>query len=176
MLTRKTMYALKALSILAEDRDRRLLATGELAERGGIPRKFLETILRELQQHGILLSQRGPGGGYALRRDPSDIALATVVRAVNGPLPLVPCVSADSTLRCPGCTGKRYPCGVGSVLQGLHDATAHFLETTTLLDVVRFGRRSSERTAVASYSIYSVLTVSYNTALLGRWTEVLSAS
>jgi len=136
MLTRKTLYALKALSILAEDGDRGLVATCELAERGGIPRKFLETILRELQQHGILFSQRGPGGGYALRREPAEIALATVVRALNGPLPSVPCVSQRASLRCAGCNNG-YPCSVSRVMKELHDATARVLETTTLLDLVK---------------------------------------
>lgn len=152
MLTRKTLYALKALSILAEDGDRGLVATCELAERGGIPRKFLETILRELQQHGILFSQRGPGGGYALRREPGDIALATVVRALNGPLPSVPCVSQRATSRCTGCNNG-YPCSVSKVMKELHDATARVLETTTLLDLVRPGRHTSELSPSAAYSI-----------------------
>lgn len=152
MLTRKTLYALKALSILAEDSDRGLVATCELAERGGIPRKFLETILRELQQHGILFSQRGPGGGYALRRDPGDIALATVVRALNGPLPSVPCVGQRANLRCAGCSNG-YPCSVSKVMKELHDATARVLETTTLLDLVRPPRQTKEPAASAAYSI-----------------------
>lgn len=152
MLTRKTLYALKALSILAEDGDRGLVATCELAERGGIPRKFLETILRELQQHGILFSQRGPGGGYALRRDPGDIALATVVRALNGPLPSIPCVSQRANLRCSGCNNG-YPCSVSKVMKELHDATARVLETTTLLDLVRPGRQAAELGPSAAYSI-----------------------
>lgn len=152
MLTRKTLYALKALSLLAEDDDRGLVATCELAERGGIPRKFLETILRELQQHGILFSQRGPGGGYALRRDPGDIALATVVRALNGPLPSVPCIGQRANLRCIGCSNG-YPCSVSRVMKELHDATARVLETTTLLDLVRPPRQATEAAASAAYSI-----------------------
>jgi len=153
MLTRKTLYALKALSILAEDGERGLVATCELAERGGIPRKFLETILRELQQHGILFSQRGPGGGYALRRDPAEIALATVVLALNGPLPSVPCVSQRGGQRCIGCNNG-HPCSVSKVMKELHDATARVLETTTLLDLVRPGRHVANRDPDASaYSI-----------------------
>ena len=141
MLTRKTVYAFKALAILAEDNDRDLVATGELAQRGGIPRKFLETILRELQQHGILFSQRGPGGGYALRRAPRDIALAAVVRALNGP-PSVPCARQRSTVSCVGCAPGQ-PCGVSVVMQELQDATSRVLESTTLLDLVRHGRQSA---------------------------------
>jgi Rrf2 family protein len=152
MLTRKTLYALKALSILAEDGDRGLVATGELAERGGIPRKFLETILRELQQHGILFSQRGPGGGYALRREPADIALATVVRALNGPLPAMPCVTQRASVGCAGCNNG-HPCSLSKVMKELHDVTARVLETTTLLDLVRPGWQASERNAAAAYSI-----------------------
>jgi Rrf2 family protein len=57
-----------------------------LAEAQGIPLKFLENILGDLRQSGLVLSQRGPDGGYRLERPPEEITVADVIRAVDGPL------------------------------------------------------------------------------------------
>jgi Rrf2 family protein len=60
-----------------------------IAEAQGIPLRFLENILGELRQHGLVHSRRGPDGGYWLGRDADDITLADVIRAVEGPLATV---------------------------------------------------------------------------------------
>jgi Rrf2 family protein len=57
-----------------------------IAEAQGIPLKFLENILLELRHDGLVRSQRGPEGGYWLARPPSEIVIADVIRAVEGPL------------------------------------------------------------------------------------------
>jgi hypothetical protein len=67
MLTMKTKYALKALALLATVDQAEPMLISDIAEREGIPKKFLELILRELKQHGILDSRKGRGGGYLLR-------------------------------------------------------------------------------------------------------------
>jgi Rrf2 family protein len=136
MLTMKTRYALKALGILAERGLRQTTLIADIAEREAIPRKFLEAILRELRQHGLLLAQRGRGGGYRLRKPPEEIALAEIIRALDGPLAPVPCLSSTAYQRCPECKSEQ-ACGVRLVLKDLHDATAHILEKTTLADLVR---------------------------------------
>ena len=81
----KADYALRAAAELAavEGRPRR---TERIADGQGIPIKFLETILLELKHAGIVRSQRGPDGGYTLARPASEISLADVIRAVDGPL------------------------------------------------------------------------------------------
>ena len=86
MITMKTKYALKALSHLARAREGEPVLIAEISEREGIPRKFLELILRELRQHGILESRKGRGGGYSLRLRPASITLASVIRVLDGPL------------------------------------------------------------------------------------------
>lgn len=141
MLTMKTRYALKAMEILTKHRDTGLMPTCELAERGAIPRKFLETILRELQQHGLLVAQRGPGGGYALRLEPREITLAAIISATNGPLSAAPCMSQPATGMCAGCSDE--PCSVRLVMQELFDATSRVLQTMTLADLVRYSTRRS---------------------------------
>jgi Rrf2 family protein len=149
MLTMKTRYALKALGILSERGMGQATLIAEISEREAIPRKFLEAILRELRQHGLLLAQRGRGGGYRLRRPPEEIALAEVIRALDGPLAPVPCLSRTSYERCPECKSE-HACGVRLVLEDLHDATANILENTTLADLVR---RTREATGDASANV-----------------------
>jgi len=149
MLTMKTRYALKALGILAERGMGQTTLIAEISEREGIPKKFLEAILRELRQHGLLLAQRGRGGGYRLRKPPEDIALAEVLRVLDGPLAPVPCLSKTAYERCSECKSER-ACGVRLVLKDLHDATAGILEKTTLADLVR---RTHEAAADASTTL-----------------------
>jgi Rrf2 family protein len=146
MLTMKTRYALKALGILSERGPRQSTLIAEMSEREGIPRKFLEAILRELRQHGLLLAQRGRGGGYRLRKPPEEIALADVIRALDGPTAPVPCLSKTAYERCAECKSER-TCGVRLVLKDLHEATSAILEHTTLADLVRRTREASEGTA-----------------------------
>ena len=82
----KTDYALRAAAEIAS-------ATGDAPVKGeriaaaqDIPLRFLENILSELRNAGIVESRRGAEGGYLLARPPSEIALADVIRAVDGPL------------------------------------------------------------------------------------------
>lgn len=81
MLTKKTRYALKALMVLAERDPAQPTLIAELSERENIPKKFLEAILRELKQHGMLDAQRWRGGGYSLRSRPEELTMAAVIRA-----------------------------------------------------------------------------------------------
>lgn len=152
MLTKKTRYALKALTVLAERGEREPTLIAQLAEQERIPKKFLEAILRELKQHGILSAQRGRGGGYKLRRRAEDVNLADVIRALDGPIAPVPCLSRTAYRPCDECVSER-SCGVRLVLKDLHQATATVLEGTTLADLVRRTREAAEQNATLNYSI-----------------------
>jgi Rrf2 family protein len=81
----KADYAARAAVALAAATNGPMKAD-RIAESQDIPVKFLESILLELKHAGIVRSQRGPDGGYTLARDPGDISLADVIRAVDGPL------------------------------------------------------------------------------------------
>jgi Rrf2 family protein len=142
MLTMKTRYSLKALAILAERAGQQPVLIAEMAEREAIPRKFLEAILRELRQHGFLTAQRGRGGGYRLNKAPDEIALADVIRALDGPIAPVPCLSRTAYQRCSECKSE-HACGVRLVLRDLHEATTGVLERTTLADLVRRTREAA---------------------------------
>jgi Rrf2 family protein len=152
MLTMKTRYALKALGNLAEREGSEPTLVSELAEQEGIPRKFLEAILRELKQHGMLTAQRGRGGGYLLRQAPEEITLADVIRALDGPIAPVPCLSRTAYRRCDECKSER-ACGVRLVMQDLYDATAGVLERTTLADLVQRTQQASSDSGTLRYAI-----------------------
>ena len=134
MLTMRTRYALKALTLLAEANDGPLLIA-EIAQREAIPRKFLEAILRELKQHRLLSAQRGRGGGYSLARRPSEITLAEIHRALEGPIAPLPCLSRTAYRPCGDCSSER-ECGLRLVLREMYEAQVRILESTTLLDLV----------------------------------------
>src|SRR6478609_7213714 len=142
MLTMKTKYALKALALLASVDQAEPMLIADIAEQEGIPRKFLELILRELKQHGILDSRKGRGGGYLLRQDPEAVTLAQIIRIVDGPIAPVPCLSQTAYRRCKECKDET-TCSVRLVLRDLHLAQLRVLENTTLASLaaqVRGGR------------------------------------
>jgi Rrf2 family protein len=131
MLTRKSKYGLKALLLLAEDADRGPVLISELADRQRLPKKFLEAILLELKRHGVLHSKKGKGGGYVLGRKPSEITVGQVIRILEGPLALTPCVSQTAYRKCDECVDER-TCGVRLAMKEVRDATAAILDNTTL--------------------------------------------
>ncbi len=84
----KVDYAMRALLVIAQESGENgtLIKGDHLASEQAIPARFLEGILRQLRQAGIIASQRGAEGGYRLARAASDITVADVVRALDGPL------------------------------------------------------------------------------------------
>ena len=150
MLTRKSKYGLKAMLLLAGEPDRRPVLIADLAERQQLPKKFLEAILLELKRHGLLGSKKGKGGGYFLGRDPSEITLGQVIRILDGPLALIPCVSQTAYMKCDECVDEQ-TCGIRLVMKEVRDATAHILDNTSLVNLntqvarVRRARTSKPR-------------------------------
>ena len=114
MLSRKTKYAIKALIALAEHGRDTPVRIADLAREQQIPPKFLEAILLELRNQGVLRSRKGKGGGYLLARDPGAIYLGQIVRMFDGPLAPVPCASQTAYVPCSDCRergGVRRPPG-----------------------------------------------------------------
>src|SRR5262252_1799457 len=105
-LSRKAKYALRALYALAADEGHGPVLIADLAERERIPRKFLEAILLELKNAGVLHSKKGKGGGYALAKSPDQITVGEVVRIIDGPLAPVKCVSEKAYVRCEECVDE----------------------------------------------------------------------
>src|SRR2546423_6963405 len=103
MLSKKSKYALQAMLALAKDYGRGPVQIADIAHREGIPRKFLELILLEVKNQGLLQSKMGKGGGYFLAKPPSQMTVGQVLRMVEGPLAPLPCVSKISYRRCDEC-------------------------------------------------------------------------
>jgi Rrf2 family protein len=135
VLSKKAKYGLKALMVLAAEQDRGPVLIADLAERGGIPKKFLESILLSLKNRGMLYSKKGKGGGYGLGREPESITLGEVIRLLDGPLALVPCASLTAYRQCDDCADENR-CGIRGVMKEVRDATARILDSTSLLDLL----------------------------------------
>ena len=133
MLSQKARYALRALIELARARGQQL-TSGELALRADAPRKFLEAILLELSRNGVVVSRRGKFGGYLLSRPAESISFAEVIRVIDGPLALAPCVSPRLGFRkCEDCEDLA-TCALREALLRARDATALVLEGYSLAD------------------------------------------
>jgi len=88
----------------------------------------------ELKKAGILDSKKGKGGGYFLSKDPAKVKVATIVRLVNGPIAMLPCVSLYFYERCKNCDEKK--CGLHDMMIEVRDASLGILENRTLKDLV----------------------------------------
>lgn len=122
----KAKYALRALSALA-DADGARLQARTLAERSGTPEKFLEAILVELRDAGLVESRRGPAGGHALARSADAIMLGDVIRVIDGPLAPVRCASVTAYRACPECPDPD-ACGLRAVMREARDALSRVLD------------------------------------------------
>ena len=134
MLSKKSQYAFKALTYLSERYDKGPVLISEIAKKKKIPLKFLENILLELKKADILDSKKGKGGGYFLKIHPSKVKVATIVRLINGPIAMLPCVSLYFYERCKNCDEKR--CALHDMMIEVRDATLNILEKRTLVDLL----------------------------------------
>jgi Rrf2 family protein len=135
MLQKKSKYAIRALLALAGKSDQGPMLIADLAAQERIPKKFLELILLELRNKGILQSKKGKGGGYFLGRKPEAISLGEVIRALDGPLAPVPCVSHTAYRTCDECEDE-LTCGIRAVMHDVRDATAAILDRESLADLL----------------------------------------
>ena len=133
MLSKKTQYAFKALMYLAQQKDEGPVLISEISRKKKIPLKFLENILLELKKAGILDSKKGKGGGYFFAKDPAKVFLADVLRLIDGPIALLPCVSLHFYERCKNCDEKS--CGLHRVMCEVRDANLAILENKTVIDI-----------------------------------------
>jgi Rrf2 family transcriptional regulator, cysteine metabolism repressor len=132
-VSRKGEYALRAMIDLSLKYGEGPVSVAEVSRRGGIPKQFLQQILLQLKQAGLVQSVRGPSGGYGLMRRPDRITLAEILREIDGPLAPLSCVSAWAHRTC----GKERDCGLYSVMLDVRNAIADILESVTLDDVCK---------------------------------------
>jgi Rrf2 family protein len=133
MLSKKTKYGLKALSYLAKQQQNIPILISDISASENISRKFLESILLILKKNGFLASKKGKGGGYYLLKEPSDIKISTIIRVLEGPIAMLPCVSLNYYERCDDCKSEE-KCSLNILMAQVRDSTLKILENKTLAD------------------------------------------
>ena len=133
MLSRKAQYAFRALTHLVDKYEKGPVLISEIARKKRIPLKFLENILLQLKNAGILDSKKGKGGGYFVKDHPSKTTVASIIRIVDGPIAMLPCVSLNFYERCKNCDERN--CGLHDIMERVRDATLNVLEKRTLNDL-----------------------------------------
>jgi Rrf2 family protein len=136
MITKKTKYAIIALIYLAKVFDKGPVLIREIAESENIPQKFLEAILVDLKNAGILNSKKGKGGGYYLLKKPDEVNLATIIRLFDGPIALLPCATYVYYEKCEECKDEN-TCGIRNVIKEVRDETVRILKEATLAEIIR---------------------------------------
>jgi len=147
MLTAKGKYGLKALMHLGSVSPGKPVQALEIAEANNIPKKFLDAILGELRNAGIVYSKKGPGGGYVLARAPDDIQIGHVIRTLDGPFAPIACASRTAFHPCDDCKDVR-ACAVRLAMTKVRDAIAEVLDRMTVANMLRDARQAEGRPQV----------------------------
>jgi Rrf2 family protein len=136
ILSKKTRYAIVALTRLAKEYGNGPVQIREIAEEEKIPQSFLENILLELKKLGILGSNLGKAGGYFLIKKPEEVTLADIVRHFEGTIALMYCVSEKSYRPCEFCKDEAI-CQIRRVFKEIRDTTFDILTKTTLKELTK---------------------------------------
>jgi Rrf2 family protein len=135
MLTNKGKYGLKALIALASLPPGETAFSNEIATANNIPKKFLDTILLELRNAGIVRSKKGPTGGYSLSRPASEIRIGHAIRIIDGPLAPIRCASRTAYEACDDCIDPE-TCLVRRSMTEVRDAVAEILDNMSLAHLI----------------------------------------
>jgi len=137
MISQTAEYALRATLHLAENDADAPLRVGELAAAVGAPRNYLSKILGALARGGVLVSLRGPSGGFRLAQEPTRLRLSRIVELFD-PAPGQRCLLGRTR-----CSDAR-PCGVHQLWRGISVQVDDFFRTTTVADVLASGGTEKE--------------------------------
>jgi Rrf2 family protein len=135
-ISKRTQYGLKAMLALGSRYGEGPVLIATLSKQEHVPIRFLELILLDLKSSGLLISKKGPRGGYRLSRPPSTITLGSLIRIMEGPLAPLPCASETAFRPCEEC-GDVESCGTRIIMRQVRDAVANVLDRTTLSDLLR---------------------------------------
>jgi len=135
MISKKTKYGLKALTFMARRPDNKPVQIAMIAESENISQKFLESILLTLRKSGFLGSKKGKGGGYYLLMEPDDSKMARIMRILEGPIAMVPCVSLNFYEKCDDCPDEN-ACAVHNLMINVRDSTLNIFNNTSLADLI----------------------------------------
>src|SRR5687768_2496202 len=143
MISKKCKYAIHALVYMGKEPQEKFLIK-DVSVACRIPKKFLEAILLDLKRAGILGSKQGKGGGYFMRRQPSEVNLAEVVRLFDGAIAAVPCATYKFYERCAECVDEEV-CSVRDAFLQVRNATVDMLKANTLHDLVKKENKLAEK-------------------------------
>ena len=131
-ISTKGRYGLRAVLDLAMNYGDRPIVLSTIAERQDISEGYLEQLMGPLKKAGIIASARGAQGGYYLARDPKEIYVGEVFRALEGPLEIVACFGEENTEKC---ERKDY-CGSAFIWGEIQDAISAVLDKYTIYDLI----------------------------------------
>ena len=126
--TKRADYGLMAIHYIAVHDDLGAISAKRIAEEFGIPPELLAKILQRLAKRGLLESQNGPKGGYALGRRPTEITVGDVIRALEGPISIVSCLEDNRCPQIPRCCLRR-------PVQKIQAAISQVLDTMSLAEL-----------------------------------------
>lgn len=139
MITQKMKYALKALLVLADEAAGGAPAAQTIeaiAKRSGTPKRFLEHILLELRNAGLISSIRGRSGGYILLKAPAEVSISELLRLIEGPIAPLPCLSRSAYQRCEDCEDEEN-CRIRKAFAEIFWSYLLLIDSLTLADMLR---------------------------------------
>jgi Rrf2 family protein len=145
MLTRKGKYGLKALMHLTGLPPGGSASSAEIAEKNQISKKFLDGILGELRNAGLVHSRYGREGGFMLARPASEIMVGHIVRVLDGPLAPIPCASRSYYQKCNDCVNENR-CAVRLIMLDVRNAVAAILDKRSLAEMRGLGEPALRKT------------------------------
>ena len=131
-LTSKGRYAVMAMADLAKNDSKMPINLSEISLRQGISLSFLEQLFLRLKKNNLVLSSRGPNGGYTLSRAPEEIKLSSIINAVDEKIKTVKCKKESKK----GCNGKSIKCITHDLWDDLEEHINNFFEKNTLRDII----------------------------------------
>ncbi len=143
MLTNRGKYGLKALVHLAGLPEGTSALSADIATANNIPKKFLDAIMLDLKNAGILRSRKGRGGGYALARPAKEIMVGEAIRVLDGALAPIACASRNYFHPCEDCLDVA-ACAVRLTMVSVRDAISKVLDTMTLEAMAQQQRQPGE--------------------------------
>lgn len=146
MITQKMKYALKALLTLADEAarpDPKPLTIEEIARRSDTPKRFLEHILLEVRNAGVIASIRGRSGGYLLVRKPEEISISDLLRRIDGPIAPLPCLSRSAYQPCEDCRDEA-SCRIRRAFAELFWSYLILINSMTLADMLQPDSQTAE--------------------------------
>ena len=131
-LNSKGRYAVMAMADLAKNNGKSPISLSEISVRQGISLSFLEQLFLRLKKNNLVLSSRGPQGGYVLSKAPEEIKLSNIISAVDEKIKTVKCKKESKR----GCNGKSIKCITHDLWDDLESHINSFFEKNTLNDII----------------------------------------